>query len=138
MILPTRVEPVKLTRLTLGCAMSVSAIACASFGSCVTTLTTPSPSPASFSTAPISRCVAGQTSEAFKTTVLPHASGMAMARTPRMIGAFQGAMPNTTPTGWRIAIARLPGTSEGTTSPPICVVIAAASRSMPAARCTLK
>ncbi len=63
---------------------------------------------------------------------------MAIERTPRMMGAFHGAIPNTTPTGWRIAIARLPGTSDGTTSPVICVVIAAASRNMPAARCTLK
>ena len=39
--------------------------------------------------------------------MLPQASGIAMARTPRMIGAFHGAMPSTTPTGWRIAIAML-------------------------------
>ena len=32
----------------------------------------------------------------------------------------------------------MPGLSEGITSPVICVVSAAASRSMPAARCTLK
>jgi len=44
-------------------------------------------------------CVAGQSSEPFSTTVLPQASGMATARTPRMIGAFQGAMPSTTPAG---------------------------------------
>ncbi len=63
---------------------------------------------------------------------------MAIARTPRMTGAFQGAMPSTTPAGWRMPIARLPGTSDGMISPPICVVMEAASISMPAARCTLK
>ena len=71
-------------------------------------------------------------------TVLPHASGIAIARTPRITGAFQGAMPSTTPAGCRMAIARLPGTSEGMISPPICVVMAPASRNMPAAKCTLK
>ncbi|MNC31673.1 hypothetical protein D3C75_800010 [compost metagenome] len=55
-----------------------------------------------------------------------------------MIGAFHGAMPSTTPQGWRSAMAKLPGVSEGMTSPVICVVMAAASRSTPAARCTLK
>ncbi len=69
--------------------------------------------------------------------MLPQASGMATARTPRMTGAFHGAMPSTTPTGWRTAMASRPGLSDGITSPAICVVIAAASRSMLAARPTL-
>ena len=56
-----------------------------------------------------------------------------MARTPRMIGAFHGAMPRMTPTGSRSAMAMQPGLSDGMTSPPIWVVIAAASRTMPAA-----
>src|SRR5450631_3831586 len=47
--------------------------------------------------------------------------------TPRMIGAFQGARPSTTPTGWRMDMARLPATSEGITSPEIWEVIDAAS-----------
>ena len=47
-------------------------------------------------------------------------------------------MPTQTPAGWRIAIASVPGLSEGMTSPAICVVMAAASRSMPAASMTLK
>ena len=63
-------------------------------------------------------------------TVLPQASGAAIARTPRMTGAFHGAMPSTTPAGWRIASDSTPGLSEGMTSPVICVVSAAASRSM--------
>ena len=70
-------------------------------------------------------------------TVLPQASGIATARTPRMTGAFHGAMPSTTPAGWRIANATRPGSSEGITSPTICVVRAAASRSICAATLTL-
>ena len=63
---------------------------------------------------------------------------MATARTPRMTGAFHGAMPSTTPAGWRMPMAIRPGTSDGMTSPEICVVIEAASRSMPAASMALK
>ena len=70
--------------------------------------------------------------------MLPHASGVATARTARMMGAFQGAMPSTTPAGWRMPMASEPGTSEGITSPLICVVSDAASRIMPAASITLK
>ena len=101
------------------------------------TLSTPGGKPASRRHSAISRCVPGQISDALSTTVLPQASGNAIARTPRMTGAFQGAMLSTTPAGWRIAIAMQPGLSEGITSPEICVVIDAASRSMPAARWTL-
>ena len=70
--------------------------------------------------------------------MLPQASGTAIARTPRITGAFHGAMPSTTPAACRTPIARLPGTSDGITSPLIWVVSDAASRSVPAARCTLK
>ena len=62
-------------------------------------------------------CVRGHSSEPLSTTVLPNASGVATARVPRMIGPFQGAIPTITPTGARTAIASLPGTSEGMTSP---------------------
>lgn len=110
----------------------------ASAGALVMTLTTPAGKPASSNTAPIRLCRAGQISEALSTTVLPQASGMAIARVPRMSGAFHGAIPSTTPHGCRRPIARLPGTSDGMTSPPTCVVMAAASRSMPAASAALK
>ena len=82
----------------------------------------------------IRRCVAGQTSDERRITVLPQASGAAIARTPRITGAFHGAMPSTTPAGWRIAIDRTPGLSAGMTSPVICVVSAAASRNNVAAK----
>ena len=82
--------------------------------------------------------VAGHSSEPFRITVLPQASAVEMERTARITGAFQGAMPSTTPAGWRTAMATLPGTSEGMISPLICVVSEAASSSMLADRCTLK
>ena len=49
--------------------------------------------------------------------MLPYASGVAMARVPRITGAFQGAIPTTTPAGSRRAIAVAPGMSEGITWP---------------------
>ena len=96
-------------------------------------LTTPAGNPAPAKASIMSECVRGHSSEAFRITVLPQASGTAMARTPRMMGAFQGAIPRMTPTGSRSVNARHPGLSDGMTSPPICVVNAAASRIMPAA-----
>ena len=65
-------------------------------------LTTPGGSPASLRARAISPWVRGQTSEALSTTVFPNASGCATARVPRITGAFQGAMPSTTPAGWRM------------------------------------
>ena len=77
------------------------------------TLTTPLGKPASLSVWTIRRWVAGQASDERRITVLPQASGAAIARTPRMTGAFHGAMPSTTPTGWRIASDSTPGLSAG-------------------------
>jgi hypothetical protein len=34
-----------------------------------------------------------------------------------MMGAFHGAMPSTTPTGWRTAMETMPGLSDGMISP---------------------
>src|SRR5271168_2667028 len=87
---------------------------------------------------PIRRWVAGQTSDDFRITVLPQASGAAIARTPRITGAFHGAMPRTTPAGCRTASETTPGLSAGMISPRIWVVRPAASRSMLAAKWTLK
>jgi hypothetical protein len=137
MMRPTRVEPVKFTRLTAGWAISASTTLAASAGALVTTLTTPVGRPASRRISPIRRWVPGQISDALSTTVLPQASGRATARTPRITGAFQGAMPTTTPAACRTAMAMQPGLSDGITSPVIWVVMAAASRSMLAASLTL-
>jgi hypothetical protein len=80
-------------------------------------LTTPGGSSASCSARTISAWVRGHSSEALRITVFPYASGAAIARVPRMTGAFHGAMPTTTPAGRRTAMAVRPGTSEGMISP---------------------
>ena len=110
----------------------------ASAGALLTTLTTPSPSPASRQASPIRRCTCGQISEPLSTIVLPQASGAAIALTPRITGAFHGATPSTTPTGCRRANAVTPGRSDAIISPVTCVVSAAASRIIAAASATLK
>ena len=119
MIRPTRVEPVKLTRRVAGWAISSSTTGAASSGAWVRKLMTPAGMPASAIAETTCACVRGHSSEAFSTTVLPNASGVATARVERITGAFQGAIPTTTPAGARTAIASLPGTSDGITSPSV-------------------
>ena len=136
-IRPTAVEPVKLIRRTAGWSISAPTTSPASAGALVTRLTTPSGKPASANASTIRAWVRGQRSDALRMTVLPQASGVAIARQPRITGAFHGAMPSTTPAGSRSASDSRPGLSEGMTSPPICVVSAAASRTMPAPSMTL-
>ena len=133
MIRPTLVEPVKLIRRTAGCSISASTTGPASLALVTIRFTTPGGRPASASADAIAACVRGHSSDAFSTTVLPYASGVATARVPRITGAFHGAMPATTPTGWRTPIASRPGMSDGMTSPISPYAWAAASRSMPAA-----
>jgi hypothetical protein len=134
MIFPTFDEPVKFIRLIAGWAIRAATTSGASFGALQITFTTPFGKPASFNVWTMKRCVSGQTSDERRITVLPQAKGAAIARTPRMTGAFHGAMPRTTPAGWRTASDRMPDLSDGITSPVIWVVSDAASRSMPEAR----
>ena len=75
MIRPTRVEPIKLMRLTAGCSIRVSMIAGASSVALVITFMTPAGCPASRSASAISKCVFGLSSDARNTTVLPQTSG---------------------------------------------------------------
>src|ERR1700733_1678637 len=90
MIRPTRVEPVKLIRRVAGCAISSSTTSPASAGALVIRLIAPVGKPASTRARTTSECVRGQISDAFKTTVLAYASGVATARVARITGAFQG------------------------------------------------
>ena len=78
--------------------MSASTTSAASAGALVTSSKTPGGSTV-FRTSTMRAWTPGVTSDAFRTTVFPHASGAASARTPRMTGAFQGAIPTTTPAG---------------------------------------
>ena len=58
----------------------------------------------------------GESSDGFRTTVLPSASGAAIERAERISAAFQGAIAPTTPTGRRSPIENAP-VSDGITSP---------------------
>src|SRR5260221_10927322 len=113
MMRPTRLDPVKLMRLTAGWEISASTIFAASAGALETRLIEPFGSPASRNASTISAWVRGQFSDDLNTTVLPQASGMATERTPRMIGAFHGAIDRMTPTGWRKPMAVEPGRLDG-------------------------
>ena len=108
------VEPVKLIRRTAGCSTSSWPIGPASPGAWVTTLRTPSGSPASAKiSAQSSPPTIGDSSDGLATTVLPRARGAAIERADRIRAAFQGAMAPTTPTGRRSPMAIVPGRSEG-------------------------
>ena len=98
-IRPTRVEPVKFTRRTAGWAIRASTTSGASSAEWVTRLIAPAGTPASAIARMTAACVRGQCSDAFSTTVLPYANGVATARVDRITGAFHGAMPTTTPAG---------------------------------------
>src|SRR3954454_25054063 len=92
--------------------MSASTTAAASSGAFVIRLITPAGTPASLTAAATAACVRGHSSDALSTTVLPYAKGVATARVARITGAFHGAIPTTTPTGWRTAMAVSPGTFD--------------------------
>lgn len=59
----------------------------------------------------------GASSDGFKITVLPHASGGATVRQARLNAPFHGENPATTPRGWRWTTAVVLGASTGSDSP---------------------
>jgi hypothetical protein len=119
-------DPAEISR-TCGESIKAPTTSAASDGALVTILTTPSGKPAAAKASTISSYVRGHISLAFRIRLFPQASGAAMARTPKTIGPFQGAMPRMTPTGCFNAVAMHPGLSEGIIAPVIWVVRAAAS-----------
>src|SRR6266540_2773331 len=115
---PVAVEPVKLSRRTLGFSTSSSPIGPAWPGAWVTMFSAPSGSPASAKISPQSSPPTnGDSSDGLDTTVLPSTSGAAIERADRISAAFQGAIAPTTPTGRRMPMAKAPGTSDGMTWP---------------------
>src|SRR6202041_12977 len=92
-----------------GFAIKLSTSWPAASGALLITLITPAGNPASRITAPSRYCVPGQSSDDLRTTVFPQANGSAIARAPKITGAFHGAMPRTTPTGSRTQNAKHPG-----------------------------
>ncbi len=99
MVLPVAVEPVKTTLFTSSCS---ARRAPASRPVPVTTLTTPSGTPASCINFAIIKGVSGASSEGFNTTVQPVAKAGAIFQIEAAVGAFQGIIAPTTPTGSRV------------------------------------
>ncbi len=78
---------------------------------------TPGGRPASVKISPQSRPpTTGESSDGFRTTVFPRASGAAIDRADRISAAFHGAIAPTTPTGLRRPIENAP-VSDGMISP---------------------
>ena len=95
---PVAVEPVKTILSTPGCSASAAP---ASAPWPVTMFSTPSGSPASSISLAISRTVSDASSEGFSTTVQPVASAGPIFQIDPAMGAFQGMIAPTTPTGSR-------------------------------------
>ena len=85
----------------------------------VTRLTTPGGKPASASSSTRSTAQCGVSDDGLNTTVLPVTSAGIIFQQGIAIGKFQGVMMPATPSGWRMLIAHLSGSSDGTVSPAI-------------------
>ena len=85
----------------------------------VTRLTTPGGKPASAISSTSSVAQWGVSLEGLNTTVLPVTSAGIVFQHGMAIGKFQGVMIPATPSGWRMLIAHLSGSSDGTVSPAI-------------------
>jgi len=110
--LPTSVEPVKAILSTRG--SRTSAMPTLPPGP-VTTLNTPSGTPASWQISAKRSAVSGVWDAGLITIVLPAASAGAIFQDESRKGKFQGTMAPTTPTGWRSvkvkALSRRPSVS---------------------------
>jgi hypothetical protein len=83
----------------------------------VTRLTVPGGKPASAISSTSSVAQWGVSDEGLKTTVLPVTRAGIVFQHGIAIGKFQGVMIPATPSGWRMLIAHLSGSSDGTVSP---------------------
>src|ERR1700691_2482385 len=116
-ILPTSVEPVKLTLSMSGC----SVIELPAPGpKPVTILTTPSGIPASWISSPSRSAVSGVCSAGFRITVFPQASAGAIFCAAIIRGKFHGVIRPQTPIGSRHLEVDIEG-SKGFVSPYILV-----------------
>ena len=85
----------------------------------VTRLTTPGGKPASSSSSTSSVAQCGASEAGLNTTALPATSAGISFQHGIAIGKFQGVMIPAIPIGWRMLMAHLSGSSEGTVSPNI-------------------
>src|SRR5688500_8782989 len=93
-----------------------------------TTLRTPGGNPALSKISAIFRPTRDVSSEGFNTNVFPAARANATFLVARIRGKLNGAIPATTPSGLRIAIDILPGTSLGIVYPRMRLHSPAAER----------
>lgn len=106
MIRPTGVEPVKFTRRTASCPTIASVTVDATEREQQMNWRTPGGNPAWRKMSTRRYWVYGLLSDALRMAVLPHMMGVMKARTPRMMGAFQGAMLGRDE-NWRFACCQL-------------------------------
>src|SRR5947209_5162511 len=92
------VEPTHGPARMSGCSSTASTATL----SPMTTLKTPSGTPASFKSSAVQSDAEGSFSDGFSTNVLPVASAGAHIHMGTMAGKLNGVMPATTPSGWRI------------------------------------
>ena len=74
----------------------------------LTTLNTPSGSPASFSSSPVRIEADGSFSDGFRTNVFPQAMAGAHIHMGTIAGKLNGVIPAATPSGWRIEYTSIP------------------------------
>jgi hypothetical protein len=115
-ILPTGVEPVKVSLRTAGLAVSSPPIAEVAPA---TTLRTPSGTPARSASSAIAKAESGVSVAGLITIVQPAASAGAAFRVIIAFGKFQGVIAATTPTGCLMQTMRLSLAGPGMTSPSI-------------------
>src|SRR5579862_2571249 len=113
-ILPTSVEPVKLTRSTPSCDTSDAP---AAGPSPITMFTTPRGNPASLSAFTRLYVESGVSSAGLITTVFPHTNAGVIFHDGIAMGKFHGVTSPATPIGARTAIANLFGSSDGVVCP---------------------
>src|ERR1700690_1293085 len=113
-VLPTALEPVNEIARTSGCSSSGAP---ASGPYPATTLTTPFGIPASVSTRTRLKVESGVSWAGLITQVLPQTRAGSSFHDGIAMGKFHGAIIPQTPSGWRMALANLFGSSDGGVGP---------------------
>src|SRR6516162_1882411 len=103
-------KPIALTRESVSSASTASL-------SPLTTLSTPSGSPALRNSSPIRSGTEGSRSDGLRMNVLPQAIAGAHFHSGIIAGKLNGVMPATTPSGWRMEKRSIPGPAPSVNSP---------------------
>mmetsp|Transcript_81864 Transcript_81864/g.213100 ORF Transcript_81864/g.213100 Transcript_81864/m.213100 type:complete len:272 (+) Transcript_81864:1776-2591(+) len=136
-LLPIVVDPVKTTLRTRGCDVKISPGLGDSVSEPTTTFSTPGGSKG-LRSSPMRNVVNGVCGAGFRTTVLPQASAQDVGFQAKTIGAFQGAMTATTPSGLRRTTTRFSPSSEISSSRPTSKSLAALSNDAAATKTSMR